>query len=74
MLPLLFASQGATAPVGGYGGITMTQSGKNWQATTWFGGKNVGSFTQAADKDALQAALILLVGYRVSLIDPDPNN
>lgn len=75
MLPLLFAEMGATAPAGHNGGITMTQAYPNWTATAWFGGTNLGSFTQSRQSDAYQRALIVLSSYWVDVfygsVDPD---
>jgi len=74
MLPLLFFAQAATAPVGGYGGITFTQAGSQTTATAWYGGKKLGSFTDPSFHVVSNNARILLSGYRASLVDPHPDN
>lgn len=77
MIPLLFASQGATAPVGGYGGITITQSGAKWLGTPWYGGRNLSptvALTFDSEATALQTASIILTSYIANLSDVDPDN
>ena len=79
MLPLFFLEQGATAPVGKSGGITMTAStATNGQpaftATPWFGGTNLGSITHRRYGDAMQAAMIIMSSYWANKfynVDPD---
>lgn len=70
MLPLIFNSQGATAPVGGYGGITLTQSGTGWLGTPWYGGTNLSpsvSLTYPSRLIALQVAHTILTSYIANL-------
>lgn len=74
MLPLLFASQGSTAPVGGYGGITLVQDGANWRSDAWFGGFKISTFSTSSARDAITHSAITLAGYRASTTDPDPDN
>lgn len=63
MLPLLFCEQGATAPVGNFGGITITQATTKWIGTAWFGGKMLAMHTASSRLNALQRSLSTLVGY-----------
>ena len=76
MLPLIFCEQGATAPVGQNGGITMTQVGTQWKATPWFGGTNLGGITLDRQIDAYQRAMAVLCSYIVETFygAADPNN
>lgn len=75
---LLFNSQGATAPVGGYGGITLTQQANSkWLATPWFGGTNCGPLVPVVHNSrlvVLQGALTILNSYIANLSDVDTDN
>jgi hypothetical protein len=77
MLLTFIPGQGATAPVGGYGGITVTQAGTKWLATPWYGGLNLGGLVPAnhsSQRVAVQVASIILAAYVAGLSDTDPDN
>jgi len=79
MLPLLFLEQGATAPVGNNGGISVTAgfnsaSQPTYTATAWYGGTLLKAITHRREADALQNAIIVLSSYIANFSDVDPDN
>lgn len=79
MLLFFFAEQGATAPNGNQGGVSIRQANPpsaGWTATSYFGGTTLGSITLTNIRDAWQRATILWEGAWINITQPDqdPDN